>query len=45
MAKKRKPTFQELVQENRQQILSDQEMIMKIETKIDERHHQKLRSS
>ncbi|MFG6115002.1 Fur-regulated basic protein B [Thalassobacillus cyri] len=45
MAKRRKPNFQDLVKENRKQILSDHELINKIETKIDERHHQKLRSS
>ncbi|GGC88815.1 hypothetical protein GCM10007216_19500 [Thalassobacillus devorans] len=45
MAKRRKPNFQDLVKENRKQILSDHDLITKIEAKIDERHHQKLRSS
>ncbi|MFD1018308.1 FbpB family small basic protein [Thalassobacillus hwangdonensis] len=44
MSNKRKPSFTQLVTQNRKQILSDPALLDQIETKIELRHQQKLKS-
>nr|WP_138415236.1 FbpB family small basic protein [Aquibacillus sediminis] len=40
MGLRRKPTFEELVQENRNEILKDDQIMSEIEEKIDQKYNQ-----
>ncbi|MUV39858.1 hypothetical protein JNUCC1_03742 [Lentibacillus sp. JNUCC-1] len=45
MALKKRQSFDELVQENRRQIMSDQELMNRIEKKLEQRRHEYLQKA
>lgn len=45
MRKYKKMSFSDLVNENKRELLNDEEQLEKIDERLDERHHQRLKEN